>query len=133
VGQTEEASPQGLNVEFQDVVVHSVENWEANVAKQKLVSGDRMDYRQHARLTIYSREQLAKSVVEGQLSLREAAAERGLSRQSAARWVRRYRDLGARGLADPSTPLPFALLTVRSLRMTGVIGVARRALSIWMG
>jgi hypothetical protein len=27
---------QGLNVKFQDVVVHSVENWEANVAKQKL-------------------------------------------------------------------------------------------------
>jgi len=26
---------QGLNVKFQQVVVHSVENWEADVAKQK--------------------------------------------------------------------------------------------------
>ena len=62
-----------------------------------------MDYHHHARLTIYSREQLAKSVVEGRLSLREAAAERGLSRQSASKWVRRYRSLGSAGLADRSS------------------------------
>src|SRR5246127_626718 len=31
-----EEFPQGLNVKFQEVVVHSVENWEADVAKQKL-------------------------------------------------------------------------------------------------
>jgi len=62
-----------------------------------------MDYHHHARLTIYSREQLAKSVVEGRLSLREAAAERGLSRQSASKWVHRYRALGATGLVDLSS------------------------------
>lgn len=62
-----------------------------------------MDYHHHARLTMYSREQLAKSVVEGRLSLREAAAERGLSRQSASKWVRRYRALGAAGLTDLSS------------------------------
>jgi hypothetical protein len=62
-----------------------------------------MDYHHHARLTIYSREQLANGVVEGRLSLREAAAERGLSRQSAAKWVRRYRLLGAGGLVDFSS------------------------------
>ena len=28
-------SPQALDVKFQQVVVHSVENWEADVAKQK--------------------------------------------------------------------------------------------------
>jgi len=39
-----------------------------------------MGYHHHSRLAIYNREQLAKSVVECQLSLREAAAERGLSR-----------------------------------------------------
>ena len=42
-----------------------------------------MDYHHHARLTIYSREQLARSVVEGRLSLVAAAAANGLSRQSA--------------------------------------------------
>ncbi len=41
--------------------------------------------------------------MEGRLSLREAAAERGLSRQSASKWVRRYRELGAAGLADRSS------------------------------
>jgi transposase InsO family protein len=64
-----------------------------------------MDYHHHARLTILGREQLAKSVVEGRLSLREAAAECRLSRQSAAKWVKRYRLLGASGLAD-STSCP---------------------------
>jgi transposase InsO family protein len=62
-----------------------------------------MDYHHHARLTIYSREQLAISVVEGRLSLREAAAERGLSRQSAAKWVGRFRQGGVAALSDRSS------------------------------
>jgi transposase InsO family protein len=62
-----------------------------------------MDYHHHARLTVYSREQLAKSVVEGRLSLREAAAERGLSRQSASKWVKRYREGGLAALRDRSS------------------------------
>jgi len=62
-----------------------------------------MDYHHHARLTLLGREGLAKSVVEGRLSLGEAAAERGLSRQSAGKWVRRYREAGAAGLADRSS------------------------------
>jgi transposase InsO family protein len=62
-----------------------------------------MDYHHHARLTVYSREHLAKSVVEGRLSLREAAAECGLSRQSASKWVKRYREAGRAGLADRSS------------------------------
>jgi transposase InsO family protein len=62
-----------------------------------------MDYHHHARLTIHSREQLAKSVVEGRLSLREAAAERGLSRQSASKWVKRFRQGGRAALQDRSS------------------------------
>jgi transposase InsO family protein len=62
-----------------------------------------MDYHHHARLTVHGREQLAKSVVEGRLSLRESAAERGLSRQSAGKWVRRYRESGVSGLVDRSS------------------------------
>jgi len=62
-----------------------------------------MDYHHHARLTIYSREQLAKAVLEGRLSLREAAAERGLSRQSASKWVSRFRQGGRVALADRSS------------------------------
>jgi transposase InsO family protein len=62
-----------------------------------------MDYHHHARLTIHSREQLARCVVEGRLSLREAAAERGLSRQSASKWVKRYREGGRAALQDRSS------------------------------
>src|SRR5882757_1967118 len=62
-----------------------------------------MDYHHHARLVVYSREQLAKSVLEGRLSLKEAAAEFRLSRQSAAKWVGRYRDHGVAGLKDRSS------------------------------
>jgi transposase InsO family protein len=62
-----------------------------------------MDYHHHARLTIHSREQLAKRVLQGELSLNSAAAEFKLSRQSAAKWVRRFRDGGSAALRDRSS------------------------------
>jgi transposase InsO family protein len=62
-----------------------------------------MDYHHNARLTIYSREQLAKRVLAGELSLNSAAAEFKLSRQSAAKWVRRYRQGGSAALHDGSS------------------------------
>jgi transposase InsO family protein len=62
-----------------------------------------MDYHHHARLTIVSREMLARNVLEGRLSLREAAAECRLSRQSAAKWVERFRRQGRAGLRDRSS------------------------------
>jgi transposase InsO family protein len=62
-----------------------------------------MDYHHHARLTIHSREQLAQRVLAGELSLNSAAAEFKLSRQSAAKWVRRYREGGSAALRDLSS------------------------------
>jgi transposase len=62
-----------------------------------------MKYHPLARTTVYLREQLAKAVVEGRLSLKEASAEFKLSRQSVAKWVKRYRELGVAGLADRSS------------------------------
>jgi transposase InsO family protein len=59
-----------------------------------------MDYHHHARLTIHRREDLAKKVLQRQLSLSEAAAEFKLSWQSAAKWVRRFRAEGIAGLRD---------------------------------
>jgi transposase InsO family protein len=59
-----------------------------------------MDYHHDARLTIYGREALAKAVLEGGVSLREAAASYKLSRQSASKWVKRYREQGLSGLTD---------------------------------
>lgn len=62
-----------------------------------------MDYHHHARLTIVRREELAQSVIQGRLSLKEASAEFKLSRQSVAKWVRRYREEGVEGLRDRSS------------------------------
>jgi transposase InsO family protein len=62
-----------------------------------------MDYHYHARLTIHRREELAKTVIQGRLSLKEAAAEFKLSRQSAAKWVARFRHQGPAGLRDRSS------------------------------
>jgi transposase InsO family protein len=62
-----------------------------------------MDYHHHARLTIVRREELAKKVLGGRLSLKEAMAEFKLSRPTAAKWVRRYREHGVAGLKDRSS------------------------------
>lgn len=62
-----------------------------------------MDYHYHARLTVVRREELAKGVLEGRLSLKEAMAEFKLSRQSVAKWVGRYREQGVAGLKDRSS------------------------------
>jgi transposase InsO family protein len=62
-----------------------------------------MDYHHHARLTIVRREELAQRVLQGRLSLKEAMAEFKLSRQTAAKWVRRYREDGLTGLRDRSS------------------------------
>jgi transposase-like protein len=62
-----------------------------------------MDYHQNARLTIHSREQLAKIVVERGFTLKAAAAAFNVSAKTAAKWVRRYREQGASGLRDRSS------------------------------
>jgi transposase InsO family protein len=99
-----------------------------------------MDYHHHARLTIYSREELAKKVIEDRLSLNSAAAEFKLSRQSAAKWVCRFRQGGLEALADRSsrphcsprsTPAEIVLRVeqLRRQRKTGVQIAQQTALS----
>jgi len=62
-----------------------------------------MDYHHHARLTIYSREQLAKRVLQEGVALNSAAAEFKVSRQTAAKWVRRFARGGPAALRDRSS------------------------------
>ena len=89
-----------------------------------------MDYHQNSRLTIHSREQLAKIVVERGSTLKAAAAAFNVSAKTAAKWVRRYRDHGTAGLKDlssrphhsprrTSSPLLERVLTLRRLRYNG--------------
>jgi transposase len=62
-----------------------------------------MDYHQNARLTIHSREQLARYVLEQGSTLKAAAAAFNVSAKTAAKWVRRYRKSGPAGLKDFSS------------------------------
>ncbi len=62
-----------------------------------------MDYHQHARLTVFSRELLARKVLQDGVTLKLAAASFNVSAKTAAKWVRRYREGGADALADRSS------------------------------
>lgn len=62
-----------------------------------------MDYHQNARLTMLSRERMCRQVVEQGFTLKLAAASFNVSAKTAAKWVRRYRELGGKGLRDRSS------------------------------
>jgi transposase len=62
-----------------------------------------MDYHQNARLTILSREQMAKMVVEQGASFYAAALVFHVSAKTAAKWARRYCERGLDGLKDLSS------------------------------
>jgi len=84
-----------------------------------------MDYHHHARLTVRGREQLVKRVLEGRLSQREAGAERGLSRQTVGKWVRRYKQSGTAGLPDRSSR-PRQLRAQTTAELVGRVELLRR-------
>jgi len=104
-----------------------------------------MDYHQNARLTIHSREQLAKSVLAGGVTLKLAAANFNVSAKTAGKWVRRFKEGGAKELSDrssrprlcrrqtPST-LMRKVLDLRQLRLNGwriarEVGLSRATVS----
>ena len=62
-----------------------------------------MDYHQNARLTIHSREQLAKRVLEQGWTLKQAAACFNVCSKTASKWVNRYREHGLAGMRDHSS------------------------------
>ena len=104
-----------------------------------------MDYHQNARLTIHSREQLAKAVLEQGWTLKLAAASFNVSAKTAAKWVRRFREQGMDGLVDRSsrpvnsprrTPCALSekVLALRRLRhncgrIAGALGLSRATVS----
>jgi transposase InsO family protein len=89
-----------------------------------------MDYHQNARLTVRSREQMAKLVIEQRCTLKSAADSFNVSPKTAAKRVRRYRLLGMSGLSDlsskphrsprqTSSTLLEKVLALRRLRFNG--------------
>jgi len=61
-----------------------------------------MDYHKNARTTVWSREHMARRVIEQGCTLAAAAAAANVSAKTAAKWVGRYRQLGTAGLVDRS-------------------------------
>ncbi|NLA37035.1 MAG: IS481 family transposase [Actinobacteria bacterium] len=57
----------------------------------------------NARLTVHGRLLLVERIVDGHRPASHVAAELGVSRQCAHRWVRRFREEGAAGLVDRSS------------------------------
>ncbi len=108
-----------------------------------------MDYHKNARTTVWSREQMARRVIEQGCTLAAAAAAASVSAKTASKWVRRYRELGAAGLADrtcrprhlrrPTKPEQVALVEqLRRLRWTGLriaqqTGLSRATVSRVLG
>jgi transposase InsO family protein len=62
-----------------------------------------MDYHKNARTTVWSREQMARQVIEQGCTLAAAAAAANVSARTAAKWTGRYRELGIAGLEDRSS------------------------------
>src|SRR6202048_2309185 len=90
-----------------------------------------MDYHKNARTTVWSREQMIRRVLEHGSTLAAAAGAANVSARTAGKWVRRYRELGAAGLADrtcrphrlhrPTRPEQQELVeSLRRLRWTGL-------------
>ena len=84
-----------------------------------------MDYHKNARTVVWSREQMARQVVEHGLTLAAAAAVANVSAKTAAKWVRRYRALGVAGLTDRSCR-PHRLYTPTSLEQAELVEQMRR-------
>jgi len=90
-----------------------------------------MDYHKNARTMVWSREEMAKRVIERGSTLAAAAAAANVSAKTAAKWVGRYRQLGQAGLVDrscrplrlrrPTSPdLAERVETLRRERWTGL-------------
>jgi len=84
-----------------------------------------MNYHQNARLTVHSRERMCRQVMEQGLTLKLAAASFNGSAKTAAKWVRRYRELGVDGLRDRSSR-PGRLHRPTSTELIGRVEALRR-------
>ena len=104
-----------------------------------------MDNHQNARLTVHSRERLAKMVIDNGYTKKAAAQAFHVSEKTAAKWVRRYRERGPAGLRDLSSrphqcprqtvvSLSERVLVLRRLRWNGwrialELGLSRSTIS----
>lgn len=84
-----------------------------------------MDYHKNAPWTAVSRERLARMVINDGVTLQSAAARFSISAKTAAKWVKRYRQLGAAGLADRSSRPHSSPRQISSLFVEKVVALRR--------
>lgn len=84
-----------------------------------------MDYHKNAPWTAVSRGRLARMVTEDGVTLRSAAARFSVSAKTAAKWVARYRQFGAAGLADRSSRPRCSPRQTNSLLVEKVLALRR--------
>jgi len=90
-----------------------------------------MDYHKNARLTVHSREQMSKMVVERGLALQAVAAAFHVSPKTAGKWARRYRELGRAGLKDLSSRPHRSPRQTSSSLMEKVVALRRLRYNGW--
>ena len=80
-----------LGVKFQEVV-HSIASGQGGVGTTNPTTPDnRMNIHSNARLTPIRREEMARSVIDGSCTAKEAAASFAVSEKTVRKWVSRYR------------------------------------------
>jgi transposase InsO family protein len=84
-----------------------------------------MDYHKNAPWTALSRERLARMVVNDGLTLAQASARFSVSPKTAAKWARRYRQLGAAGMVDLSSRPHHSPRQTHSLLVEKVVALRR--------
>ena len=84
-----------------------------------------MDYHKNAPWTAVSRGRLARLVIEDGVRLNAAAARFCVSARTAAKWVGRYRQFGAAGLADRSSRPHLSPRQTSSLLVEKVLALRR--------
>jgi transposase InsO family protein len=90
-----------------------------------------MDYHKNARLTVHSREQIAKMVIEQGCTQQAAAWAFHVSAKTAAKWVRRYRQSGTASLTDLSSRPHRSPLQTPSILLERVFAFRRQRWNGW--
>ena len=90
-----------------------------------------MDYHKNAPWTAISRERLARMVISDGITLSSAAARFSVSAKTAAKWVDRYRQFGAAGMADRSSRPHHSPRQTSSLLVEKVLALRRLSYNGW--
>ena len=84
-----------------------------------------MDYHKNAPWTAVSRERLARMVIDDGLKVSAAASRFSVSARTAAKWLGRYRQLGAAGMVDRSSRPHSSPRRISSLFVGKVVALRR--------